>query len=72
VAAYLHSHGDGRDIYAPTGTGVRRINPAAGTSNYGVADTVDAAGNKVPGSFQHYPAPAPPAPPPAPAPSGTP
>jgi hypothetical protein len=73
VASYLHGHGDGRDVYAPTGTGVRRISPGAGTSNYGVGDSVDASGNKVPGSFQHYPAPPPPpAPTPAPTQGGTP
>jgi hypothetical protein len=76
AAAYLHGHGDGRDVYAPTGTGLRVTNPNTGTSSYGVAETVDASGNPVPGSFQHYPAPPPPAPPapppPAPTTGGTP
>jgi hypothetical protein len=77
AAAYLHSHGDGRDIYAPTGTGIRMTNPVTGVSQYGVEETVDASGRPAPGSFQHYPPPPPPGPPtpppaPIPAPSAPP
>jgi hypothetical protein len=63
AAAYLHSHGDGRDVYAPTGTGIRMT--GTGVSQYGVEETVDAAGRPVPGSFRHYPPPAPPPPSPS-------
>lgn len=56
AAAYLQGHGENRDVYAPTGTGIRRTSAATNTSFYGVEETVDASGNKVPGSFQQYPA----------------
>jgi hypothetical protein len=72
AAAYLHGHGENRDIYAPTGTGVRRMDPSTNTSYYGVGETVDASGNPVPGSFQRFPAPPPPPQaPPTPAGSGS-
>ncbi len=62
AANYLHTHGDGRDVYAPTGTGLRWMDGKGGpNSYYGVAQTTDAAGNTVPGSFRHYPG-SPPAP----------
>ena len=67
AAAALHAGGDTHDVYAPTGTGLRFMDPAANTSWYGVEETTDINGNPVPGSFQHYPAPPPP--PAAPAPS---
>lgn len=62
---YLHSQGDQRDWYAPTGTGIRRTGNTI--SAYGVEQTTDASGNVAPGEFRHYPPPSqatPPTPPP--------